>query len=44
MKNFFEKNKLPVTITVAVFIIAASIWRTKMPAPLQLFNFAQRPP
>ncbi len=26
MKNFFEKNKVPLTIIVAAFLIAASIW------------------
>jgi endonuclease YncB( thermonuclease family) len=36
MKNFFEKNKLPVTIIVAVFLIATSIWLSKRPALLQL--------
>jgi micrococcal nuclease len=35
MKDFFEKNKVPVTIIVAAFIIAASIWLSKRPAPQQ---------
>jgi len=33
MKNFFEKNKVPVAIIVAAFLIAASIWLSKRPAP-----------
>jgi len=32
MKDFFEKNKVPVTIIVAAFLIAASIWLSKRPA------------
>ncbi|MFZ0034608.1 MAG: thermonuclease family protein, partial [Sedimentisphaerales bacterium] len=35
MKNFFEKNKVPLTIIVAAFLIAASIWRSNRPALLQ---------
>jgi micrococcal nuclease len=35
MKNFFEKNKIPITIIVAAFLIAASIWLSKRPAPQQ---------
>jgi len=29
MKDFFEKNKVPLTIIVAAFLIAASIWLSK---------------
>ena len=29
MKDFFEKNKIPITIIVAAFIIAGSIWLSK---------------
>ena len=36
MKNFFEKNKIPLTIIVAAILIAASIWLSKRPAPQQL--------
>ena len=31
MKAFFEKNKIPITIIVAAFIIAASIWLSRKP-------------
>jgi endonuclease YncB( thermonuclease family) len=43
MKNFFEKNKVPVTIFVAAFLIAASIWLSKRPALLQLAKTALPP-
>lgn len=36
MKDFFEKNKVPVAIIIAGFLIAASIWLSKRPAPQQL--------
>ncbi len=36
MKDFFEKNKVPLTIIVAAFLIAGSIWLSKRPAPQQL--------
>jgi endonuclease YncB( thermonuclease family) len=36
MKNFLEKNKVPLAIIIAGFFIAASIWLTKMPARQQL--------
>jgi len=32
MKDFFEKNKVPLTIIVAAFLIAGSIWLSKRPA------------
>jgi len=35
MKDFFEKNKVPVTIIVAAFLIAASIWLSKRPTPVR---------
>jgi DNA/RNA endonuclease YhcR with UshA esterase domain len=31
MKDFLEKNKIPITIIVAAFIIAASIWLSRKP-------------
>jgi len=34
MKDFFEKNKIPITIIVAAFIIAGSIWLSNKPAPV----------
>jgi len=34
MKDFFEKNKVPVTIIVAAFLIAGSIWLSKRPASI----------
>jgi micrococcal nuclease len=34
MKDFFEKNKIPVTIIIAAFLIAASIWLSKRPASI----------
>jgi len=43
MKNFFEKNKVPLTIIVVAFLIAASIWLSKRPAPLQLSKTALPP-
>ena len=43
MKNYFYKNKVPVTIIVAAFLIAASIWLSKRPAPLQLSKTALPP-
>ncbi len=36
MKDFFEKNKVPVAIIIAGFLMAASIWLSKRPAPQQL--------
>jgi len=35
MKDFFEKNKVPVTIIVAAFTIAGSIWLSKTALPSQ---------
>ena len=34
MKDFFEKNKIPITIIVAAFIIAGSIWLSNRSAPV----------
>jgi micrococcal nuclease len=42
MKDFFEKNKVPVTIIVAAFLIAASIWLSKRPAPVSPQNVIDR--
>ena len=36
MKDFFEKNKIPIAIIVAAFLIACAIWLSKRPAPQQL--------
>ncbi len=35
MKDFFETNKVPITIIVAAFLIAASIWLSKRPAQVR---------
>jgi micrococcal nuclease len=43
MKNFFYKNKVHITIIVAAFLIAASIWLSKRPALLQLSKTASPP-
>jgi hypothetical protein len=32
MKDFLEKNKVPLTIIAAAFIIAGAIWLSKRPA------------
>ena len=32
MKDFFDKNKIPITIIIAAFIIAGSIWPSNRPA------------
>jgi hypothetical protein len=52
MKDFFEKNKVPLTIIVAAFLIATSIWLsrlaggsprwTKRPAPVRPQNVIDR--
>jgi DNA/RNA endonuclease YhcR with UshA esterase domain len=34
MKDFFEKNKIPIVLIVAAFLIAASIWFSKKPASI----------
>ncbi len=44
MKDFFEKNKVPVAIIIAAFIIAASIWLSKRPAPVRPQNIIYRQP
>jgi micrococcal nuclease len=44
MKNFFEKNKIPVTIIVATFLIAASIWLSKRQAPVSPQSESDRRP
>jgi len=44
MKDFFEKNKIPVTIIVAAFLIAGSIWLSKRPAPVRPQNVIDRQP
>ncbi len=36
MKDFFEKNKIPITIIVAAFIIAGSIWLSNRPVSTTL--------
>jgi DNA/RNA endonuclease YhcR with UshA esterase domain len=35
MKDFIEKNKIPITIIVAAFIIAGSIWLSNRPASVR---------
>ena len=44
MKDFFEKNKVPVTIIVAAFLIAASIWLSKRLASISPQNVIDRQP
>jgi micrococcal nuclease len=44
MKDFFEKNKVSVTIIVAAFLIAASIWLSKRPAPVRPQGVIDRQP
>jgi endonuclease YncB( thermonuclease family) len=44
MKDFFEKNKVPLTIIVAAFLIAGSIWLSKRPAPVSPQNVIDRQP
>ena len=35
MKDFFEKNKVPVAIIIAAFIIVGSIWLSRRPISQQ---------
>jgi micrococcal nuclease len=42
MKEFFEKNKIPITIIVAAFIIAGSFWLSKRPVPVRPQNVIDR--
>jgi endonuclease YncB( thermonuclease family) len=44
MKDFFEKNKVPLTIIVAAFLIAASIWLSKRPASISPQGESNRNP
>ncbi|MGD0077976.1 MAG: hypothetical protein ABSB91_05030, partial [Sedimentisphaerales bacterium] len=44
MKEFFEKNKIPITIIVAAFIIAGSFWLSKRPVPVRPQNVIDRQP
>jgi micrococcal nuclease len=44
MKDFFEKNKIPITIIVAAFIIAGSFWLSRRPAPVRPQNVIDRQP
>jgi micrococcal nuclease len=44
MKDFFEKNKIPLTIIVAAFLIAGSIWLSKRLAPVSPQNVIDRQP
>ncbi|MGA2092787.1 MAG: hypothetical protein ABSH16_05185, partial [Sedimentisphaerales bacterium] len=42
MKDFFEKNKIPITIIVAALIIAGSFWLSRRPAPVRPQNVIDR--
>ncbi len=44
MKNFFEKNKVPLTIIIAGFLIAGAIWLSKRPAPVRPQSVIDRQP
>lgn len=44
MKDFFEKNKIPIAIIIAAFIIAASIWLSNRPASTKLWSGSDRTP
>jgi micrococcal nuclease len=44
MKDFFEKNKIPITIIVAAFIIAGAIWLSNRSAPVRPQNVIDRQP
>ena len=44
MKDFFEKNKVPLTIIIAAFLIAGSIWLSKRPAPVSPQSESDRIP
>ncbi len=44
MKDFFEKNKIPVTIIAAALLIAGAIWLTKRPAPVRPQSVIDRQP
>jgi hypothetical protein len=42
MKDFFEKNKIPIAIIIAAFIIAGSIWLSNRPASTTLPSGSDR--
>ena len=42
MQDFFEKNKIPLSIIIGAFIIAASIWLSNRPASTTPRNGAER--
>jgi endonuclease YncB( thermonuclease family) len=44
MKDFFEKNKVPLTIIAAAFLIAGSIWLSKRPAQVRPQGESDRRP
>jgi DNA/RNA endonuclease YhcR with UshA esterase domain len=44
MKDLLEKNKIPITIIVAAFIIAASIWLSNRPSAISLPGNPEREP
>jgi endonuclease YncB( thermonuclease family) len=44
MKDFFEKNKVPLSIIVAGLLIAGAIWLSKRPAPVRPPSESARTP
>ena len=44
MKYFFEKNKVPLSIIVAAFIVGGAIWLSKRPAPFRPQEQSDRTP
>ena len=42
MKDFFEKNKIPIAIIIAAFIIAGSIWLSNRPVSTMLRSGSDR--
>ncbi len=42
MKDFFEKNKIPISIIIAAFIIAGSIWLSNRPVSIRPQNPSDR--
>jgi DNA/RNA endonuclease YhcR with UshA esterase domain len=43
MKDFFEKNKIPISIIAAAFIIAGSIWLSNKPALVRQGESGRQP-
>jgi micrococcal nuclease len=44
MKDFFEKNKIPITIIIAAFIIAGSIWLSNRSSSIRPQSPSDRKP